>query len=75
MGKWIFKTRKGLAEIVQRRGGSFTLLFDGQALEEHSSQTAAADALANGTCYWPSFGDLPVSAFPRILTTGPLSHE
>jgi hypothetical protein len=56
MGKWIFKTRKGLAEIVPQRGG-FALVFDGQALENHASPAAAAEELANGTCTWPSFGD------------------
>lgn len=68
MGRWIFKTRKGLAEIVPQRGGSFTLLFDGQALEEHSSQMAAADALANGTCYWPSFGNPTGLGIPEDIS-------
>jgi hypothetical protein len=57
MAKWIFKTRKGLAEIVPQQGGTFALIFDGEALESHASQTAAAEAVANGTCFWPSFGN------------------
>jgi hypothetical protein len=67
MGKWIFKTRKGLAEIVPERGGGFALVFDGEALEHHASQTTAADALANGTCYWPSFGDPSKLGIPEDI--------
>jgi hypothetical protein len=57
MAKWIFKTRAGLAEIIPQGGGSFVLVFDGEALENHTSPAAAAEALANGTCFWPSAGD------------------
>lgn len=57
MAKWIFRTRAGLAEIIPEKGGRFVLLFDGDVLESHASPAAAAQALANGTCFWPSAGD------------------
>ena len=57
MAKWIYKTRAGLAEIIPERGGGYVLVFDEEHLEHHASREAAAEALANGTCCWPSMGD------------------
>jgi hypothetical protein len=66
MARWIIKTRKGLAEIVPQQGG-FALLFDGEALEHHASPGATAEALANGTCFWPSAGDPSKFGIPEEL--------
>ena len=57
MAKWIYRTRAGIAEIVPERDGSFVIVFDEEALEHHASHEAAAEALANGTCSWPSAGE------------------
>lgn len=57
MAKWVYKTRAGLAQIVPDRGGGFMLLFDDEALEHHDTPSAAAEAIANGTSFWPSAGD------------------
>jgi hypothetical protein len=57
MPKWIYRTRAGLAEIIPERGGGFVLVFDEERLEHHGTREAAAEALANGTCFWPSAGD------------------
>jgi hypothetical protein len=67
MAKWIFKTRAGLAEIIQQRGDNFALVFDGEALENHTSPAAAAEALANGTCFWPSAGDPSQLGIPEEI--------
>jgi hypothetical protein len=57
MTKWIFRTRAGLAEIIPQHGGGFALVFDEETLESHDSPAAAAEAIANGTCFWPSVGN------------------
>ena len=67
MAKWIFQTRAGLAEITSERNGGFTLTFDEAALEHHASPENAADALANGTCFWPSAGDPSTFGIPEDI--------
>lgn len=66
MAKWIFPTRAGMAEIIPQSGG-FVLVFDGDALEHHGSAEAAAEALANGTCTWPSAGDPSKFGIPEEI--------
>jgi len=53
MVHWIYRTRAGLAQIVPAPHG-FAIVFDGEKLEYHASPAAAAQALANGTVFWPS---------------------
>jgi hypothetical protein len=67
MAKWVFKTRAGLAEIIPQPGGSFALVFDEETLENHASSAAAAEALANGTCFWPSSGDTSGLGIPEEI--------
>lgn len=67
MAKWIFKTRAGLAEIVPQAGSRFVLVFDGEALETHTSPAAAAEALANCTCFWPSAGNPSKLGIPEEI--------
>ena len=66
MARWIYKTRAGLAEIRPEWGG-VVLVFDDEALEHHASAEAAAEALANGTCFWPSAGDPSKLGIPEEL--------
>lgn len=67
MARWIFKTRAGVAEIIPQGRGSFVLMFDEEALETHTSPAAAAEALANGTCFWPSAGDPSQLGIPEEI--------
>ena len=65
--RWVFQTRRGLAEIVPRNDGWFTLVFDGEALESHHSAPSATEALAGGTCAWPSAGNPAEFGIPEEL--------
>ncbi len=65
--KWIYRTRAGIAEIIPERGG-FVLVFDEERLEHHVTREAAAEALANGTCSWPSAGDPSKLGIPEDIS-------
>jgi hypothetical protein len=65
--KWVFKTRAGLAQIIPASGG-YTLVFDNEPLEQHASPEAAAEAPANGTCFWPSAGDPSQMGIPEDIS-------
>jgi hypothetical protein len=66
--KWVCRTRAGLAEIIPDRGVGFVLVFDNETLEHHASPEAAAEALANGTCFWPSAGDPSQLGIPEDVS-------
>jgi hypothetical protein len=68
MARWVYRTRAGLAQIVPDRGGGFMLIFDDEALEHHASPGAAAEALANGTSFWPSAGDPSRLGIPEDIS-------
>jgi len=44
------------------------LVFDNETLEHHASPEAAAEALANGTCFWPSAGDPSQLGIPEDVS-------
>ncbi|WP_156918364.1 hypothetical protein [Bradyrhizobium sp. Cp5.3] len=64
MVKWIFRTHAGKAQIVPTPKG-FAIVFAGETLDYRNSPAAAAEALANGACYWPSAGDPSKMGFPE----------
>lgn len=68
MTRWVYNTAEGLAEIVASPRCGYTLIFDGDALEWHASPHSAAEALANGTCSWPSFGDPSELGVPEEIS-------
>ena len=65
VARWVFRTRAGLAQIVPNSMG-YDLVFDDEKLEHHASPGSAAEALANGTCFWPSAGDPSKLGIPEI---------
>lgn len=67
MVKWIFKTRAGLAQIVPTPKG-FAITFDGETLGHYASPAAAAEDLANGTCFWSSAGDPSNLGIPEDIS-------
>jgi hypothetical protein len=67
MARWTYKTRAGLAEIRPESDG-VVLIFDDERLEHHASPAAAAEALANGTCFWPSAGDPSKLGIPEDVS-------
>jgi hypothetical protein len=66
MVKWVFRTHTGQAQIVPTPKG-FAIVFAGETLEYHASPAAAAEALANGTCFWPSAGDPSKTGIPEDI--------
>jgi hypothetical protein len=68
MPRWAFQTKSGLTEIVPLRVDQFALLFDGEPLENHATPAAAAEAISNGTCSWPSVGDPSELGIPAQLS-------
>jgi hypothetical protein len=65
--RWIFKTRAGLAQVIRVPRG-YDLVFDDEILESHASAASAAEALANGTCFWPSAGDPSELGIPEDIS-------
>ena len=55
--RYVFLTRHGKAEIVRTQHG-WIALFDGEALGNYTSPQIAAEEMAEGTCYWPSAGNI-----------------
>src|SRR5258705_10020551 len=70
MPRWAFQTKSGLPEIVPLRVDQFALLFDGEPLENHATAAAAAEAISNGICSWPSVGGRRCSWPARHWTQG-----
>jgi hypothetical protein len=56
-GYWRFETRRGTFRIEPSGNGRFDLIFEDDTLDNHASPSAAAEAAAEGTCIWPSFGN------------------
>lgn len=56
-GYWEFETKRGAFRVVPMQGGGYQAMFEDEALGPYGSAADAAYELANGTTFWPSFGD------------------
>lgn len=63
-----YATKRGTFRITQRADGRWTLWFKDEALENHPSAQSAAEAVADGGCFWPSIGDPSELGIPEDVS-------
>lgn len=67
-GYWEFKTRRGTFRVVPERSGRFQAMFEGEGLGSYPNPQSAAEELASGATFWPSFGDPSGLGIPEDLS-------